>query len=229
MSQLIRPAVIEAWAAFSEPLENRLPYMYLDILGYVTTAVGVLVDTELSAMALPWKDRYGKPATSHQIRTEWRALKARQDLAQYHHREAARLTTIRLTEADIDAIVDQRRAQAAQVLTKRFPEFPAWPADAQLATLSMAWAMGSHFWLKFPLWSGFADKRDWKSCAAAGKIREAGNPGVVPRNQLNRAHFREADTWLGRRMPEILNGPCTLAALRAGWKTSEPVVPLPLP
>ncbi len=233
---LIKPSVLAAWRPFSEPLEGRVPYMYLDIKGLVTTAVGVLIDPEPMAHALPWRDATGARATSHQVRTAWGLVKNHAD-PERHHREAGRLTTLRLTEADLDAIVDERLARTAAGLTKRFPEFPTWPADAQLATLSMAWAMGSAFWGKFPRWSAAADRREWRLCAGHGVIRDGlntpdptdDNAGVVPRNKLNRAHFLEANTQLSRRYPEVLHGPGTLDALKAGWKSSEAVETLPLP
>src|SRR5688572_28003833 len=105
----MHPTVITRWAEYSEPLEGRVPHMYLDILGLVTCGVGNLIDPVSEALKLPWKRRStGKPATEHEVRAAWNALKARQDLARRHVSHAAAITGLFLTDPDIDDLVARR-------------------------------------------------------------------------------------------------------------------------
>lgn len=184
---LIRPAVLAAWHDFSEPLEGRVHSMYLDILGLVTVGVGNLIDSPDQAAELPFiHARTGLPATRAEIVAAWRELKSRQDLARLHWRYAAGLNDLRLTDAAIDEIVRAKlTSNAIHLATKHFREFVDFPADAQLAILSMAWACGPGFPVKFSNFAKFADRQDWTSAKACAKIREIGNPGVVPRNRAN--------------------------------------------
>ena len=161
--------------------------MYLDILGLVTTGVGNLIDRADVAAALPWyHEATGQRATKAEVIAAWQALKARQDLAKLHWKYAARLNDLRLKDADIDALVTSKLHGNAEYITRKyFPDFPDWPADAQLAAMSMAWAVGPGFPDKFKNWTKFAKLQDWISAKACCKIREINNPGVVPRNRQN--------------------------------------------
>jgi GH24 family phage-related lysozyme (muramidase) len=185
VGELIRASVLERWHQYSEPLEGRVHSMYLDILGLVTTGVGNLIDTPAQAALLPWHhEKTGAPATRAEIHMAWAALKKRKDLASRHWKYAAELNDLRLTDAAIDALVSSKvQSNAAYLAKTYFLDFANWPADAQLAALSMAWAVGPGFPAKFPNWTKFAKVQDWVSAKACCKIREAGNPGVVPRNR----------------------------------------------
>jgi hypothetical protein len=169
--------------------------MYLDILGLVTCAVGILIDPISLAMPLPWKrDSDGERATPDQVRAAWHALKDRQDLKKRHVSHARALTGLHLDDADIDAIVAKKlESNAAHLAKKHFPLFEEFPADAQLGLLSMAWAVGPDFPVKFPTFTGHAKRQQWESAIHHCTIREAGNPGVVPRNRANRVCFANAE------------------------------------
>lgn len=232
---MIHQSVIDGWHAFSEPLEGRVPHPYLDKLGLVTCAVGNLIDSKTNAaaglrlaLALPWL-HLAIPATHEEVTAQWTALRGARYLASRHYREARAFLErkfgwcITLSEEAIDELVATRRAQMATELERNhFPEFSSWPADAQLACLSMAWAMGSDFPRKFPSFSAACRARRWDLAAARCKMREEGNPGVVPRNALNAAHFQAASSDFATDWPALLAGPCTLGALRAGWAPATP-------
>jgi hypothetical protein len=168
--------------------------MYLDILGLVTTGVGNLIDTEGQAAALPWiHEATGVPATRAEIMAAWRALKGSQHLAKLHWRYAAKLNDLRLTDAAIDALVASKLQQFAEHMQSRhFRDFAEWPADAQLGALSMAWACGPGFPVKFRNFATAANAQRWVDAGACCKIREIGNPGVVPRNRANEKCFANA-------------------------------------
>lgn len=210
---MIRQAVLDAWHTFSEPLEGRVLSMYVDILNLVTTGVGNLIDPVGAALQLPWKHPDGRLASEAEIRAQWLVLKHHPGfavkpggplvpLAKLHWKFAAKVTTLRLTDEDVDAIVLRKlHENAAHLERKHFPRFAEWPADAQLGVLSMAWAVGPGFPLKFTNFARAANAADWLGAQASCKIRETGNPGVVPRNQRNRQCFANAAAVVARGLP----------------------------
>lgn len=187
--------VLNAWHAFSTPLEGRVASMYLDIKGLVTCAVGCLIDPVAAALELPWKrDSDGAPATPGVVRDAWELLKSHQEYAHRSAASARELTGLHLDDADIDALVARKLADnAAFVTLTHFPAFAEYPADAQLALMSMAWAVGPGFPQKFPAFSRCVLAGDWLGARDNCTIREAGNPGVVPRNAANRVCFSNAE------------------------------------
>lgn len=193
---LIRPAVLDVWHAFSEPLEGRVHSMYLDVLGLVTTGVGNLIDTAEQAAALPWHhERTGAPATKDEVIAAWRTLKARKELSRLHWKYAAALNDLRLSDGAIDALVSAKlAANAVHLQSKYFRDFASWPADAQLGTLSMAWALGAGFPNTFKNFTRCANVPNWLDAKACCIIRSTGNPGVVPRNRANERCFDNAHT-----------------------------------
>lgn len=192
---MLHASVVEAWPRFSEPFEGRVAGMYLDIKALATCAVGILIDPIALALPLPWKrDADGLPASEFEVRDAWHRLKARPDLAKRHVSHARALTGLHLDDADIDELVADKLASNAEfVTTHYFHDFPAFPADAQLAIMSMAWAVGPGFPTKFPLFTACIIKQDFEGAIEHCKIREDGNPGVVPRNRANRVCFANAE------------------------------------
>jgi hypothetical protein len=210
---LVRPAVLEAWHGFSEPLEGRVHSMYLDILGLVTCGVGNLIDRPDIAAQLPWRhEKTGALATRAEVVAAWRDLKARPELAKLHWRYAAGLNDLRLTDEAIDDLVAGKlREFAIYLAAKHFRDFASWPADAQLGTLSMAWACGPGFPVKFKNFARCAEAQNWGDANACCKIREIGNPGVVPRNRANERCFLNAAVVSEHGLePEVLHWPAVV-------------------
>jgi GH24 family phage-related lysozyme (muramidase) len=221
----VKQSVINAWHAFSTPLEGRVHWMYLDILGLVTAGVGNLADPIGLALIMPWVMPDGSPAPHDQIRRDWTALKAQQQLKKLHYKYAANVTKVRLTDAGIDAMVAKKLEQNALYLRQTyFPDWNKWPADAQLGALSMAWAVGPGFPTKFGNFTRFAKEQKWLEAMASCKIRETNadgspNAGIVPRNRANRLCFANAETVRrGGMDPEVLHWPN-----EAPTKSLEPV------
>lgn len=204
--------------------------MYLDVKGLITTGVGNLIDPLPAALRLPWKRWDGTPAARSDIEAEWRRLKSQPKLAKMHHKYAGMISSLRLTDADIDALVAAKLASNEVEIKRHFPDWDSFPADAQLAILSLAWACGPSFAPKWPGLSMLIRARNWRAAGTQpvdsdGRIKRApcdikseGNPGVIPRNRLQRAHFVEAASDIARQFPAVLHGPCTLAALNAKWQ-----------
>jgi hypothetical protein len=249
---VIHQSVLDAWHNYSEPLEGRVSHPYLDLLGLVTTGVGNLVDdknkyTPNSMFALPWRVDGRELATKAEINLHWQYLKSRQDLAKKHYKYAEQAFKDRfghvltLSDEAIDALVMKRLGDFASYSVKMFPEFPGWPADAQLGLLSMLWALGSL--TKFPNLRLLLAKQDfegaargapataqspgWGEASYACKIKDSNNPGVRPRNQNNVKCFRNAAVVRRDVAPiETLHWPNTISAFEA--PTLKPPRPEPL-
>ncbi len=181
----MRQSVIDRFVDFSSPLEGCTTSMYLDILGLVTVGIGCLCDPVQSALPLAWVLPDGSQPSAAVIAQQWRALKARQDLAKLHWKFAEPITTIRLTQQGVIDLAKQRLLANERILRTYFPAWDEWPADAQLFASSMAWAVGAGWPHIFGNCTRFLLAGDWQNAALCAAIRTAGNPGVVPRNAQN--------------------------------------------
>lgn len=180
-----------------------MPCMYLDILGLVTTGVGNLIDPMPAALTLPWQ-RFSAdgpvPATKQEITDEWARVKAEYAQRKSNVNFWSQGAKLSLSNQAVNDLLLHKADQNDAELTKRFPDFQSWPADAQLATHSMTWAMGSAF--NFPMWEKAVRAGDWKTAAQECEARDhhldpqgkvvVDNPGLVPRNAANKALFTSA-------------------------------------
>ncbi len=73
-----------------------------------------------------------------------------------------------------------------------FSAFDNWPADAQMALLSMAWAMGPAGPGNFPRFSAACENLDFNGAARECEMDATGNPGLVPRNLANKTLLSNA-------------------------------------
>lgn len=190
----MRQAVRDAFYDFNEPLEGVVPWMYLDVKGFVTVGVGNLLPDADAAAALPFfpDGSPDAPAGDDEKRQGWTDVHARQDLARVGHRAFKTVCNLRLSADDIRALVDAKLLSNESILLRAFPGFPDWPADAQLGLLSMAWALGAAFPATWPRFSAACRALDFDGAAAECRMQETGNPGVVPRNNANQLLFRNA-------------------------------------
>lgn len=206
---MLNRAVKEAFIPFTEPLEGRVNYMYLDVKGLVTTGIGNLIDSPGAATGLEWLHPNGAPATFDEIRAEWQLVKNTPSLAMDGHLAAKAITRLRLTDDAVTKLVLRKVDEFYAILAGRFTDIDSWPADAVLATLSLSWAVGPHF-----RWTALVEAlkvRKWQDCALHCHINETGNPGVIPRNVANKLMYMAAhDTE--KRNPLILHG----------WKPKAP-------
>ncbi|MFE5894920.1 peptidoglycan-binding protein [Streptomyces sp. NPDC056462] len=205
-------SVRDYWISFNDPLEGRVNFMYLDVKGYVSTGIGNKIDQtardnsaptaqeRADSLAAAGRLRWlvndtGTDATSEEIAAEWDTVKSRMDLAPLGHgRFAPPLTRLHVDNDEIDRHVFEKLDEMESVLLSRvdasghhiFGEFASWPANAQLATLSMAWAMGPKF--RFPKFQGHVSGRNW--VGAADECHFTPDVGtIIIRNKLDRAHF----------------------------------------
>jgi GH24 family phage-related lysozyme (muramidase) len=195
------PAVQSSFLAFSTKFEGRVPYMYLDVKGLVTVGVGNLVDPVEAAQTLPFRFKNkpgitapGSPATADQIAEEWQILKNDTGLAAKGYLACEPLTQLELSDDAMNSLILDRLTRNESFLKRQqwFQDFDTWPADAQLGLLSMAWAMGPAGPGAFPSFRMACKNLDFTTAAAQCKMNEAGNPGLVPRNQANVTLFSNA-------------------------------------
>ena len=203
-------SVQSTFPAFSARFEGRVPYMYLDIKGLVTVGVGNLVDPVEVAQALPFRfkdkpgiDAPGSPATPAQVAAEWQTLKNDPSLETKGFKACEPITQLELSDDSIDSLVIDRLTQNETFMKNQpwFQDFDTWPADAQLGLLSMAWAMGPHRPGDFPKFRAACQNLDFNAAAAECKMNEAGNPGLIPRNQANFTLFSNAAIVLAGEAP----------------------------
>lgn len=186
----MRDPVRAAFRDFTARFEGKVFWLYLDVLGLVTTGIGNLVDPLPAALSLPWHNADGSPADQATIIAAWEKVKAAQTMKKLGGGAFAKLTTIRLDDAGVDQLVAGRLATDDAYLSKRFARYEQWPADAQLGVLSMAWAMGPGF--SFPKFEAAVSALDFATAATDCAINATGNPGVVPRNAANVRCFQNA-------------------------------------
>jgi hypothetical protein len=200
-----RAAVGLDFAFFSESFEGRLPFMYLDDLGLVTTGVGDLIDPVSLATALPWEHKSdGHPASPNEVRAEWAHVKSLVSLDRRGGSAFGAVTTLRLSAAAVTALLTGKLADVDGQLARRFRSYPQWPADGQLGTLSIAWAAGSAW--AAPKFQAHADAQptDFVGCATECGVHTARDP-------VNRILFRNAAHVVAAALdPDVLYYPRVL-------------------
>lgn len=214
----MRSAVASAFVDFSEPFEGRVAHMYLDRLGWVTTAVGVKIDDsdatrrepEAPALALPWVHRDGTPASRDEIRSEWLMVKRNPVAAVKGYTCLEGLCSLSLTREGLQLVVERKLVDMDARLAARFPEYEAWPADAQLATLSLAWACGSSF--DYPKLDAALRVRDFETAALECLITRPNHRVIRARNAANVLLYANASHVQSYHLdPDVLVWPGALA------------------
>lgn len=177
----VRQVVQDRWLELNGPIEGGLPYLYADKLGLVTTGYGDLVDPVSMALGLPWMVD-GRRARSDEIAVAWWTVKNDPMAAVRGHLYAKDLpgNQIRLLPAAVDDLVFAKLRANDEVLQGMLPDFAEWPACAQMALHSWAWACGPH--AHFPRLIAACRARDFDQCAVEIHLDEKGNPGLAPRN-----------------------------------------------
>ena len=197
-------SVRETFPGFSSPLENRIPYLYQDILGLVTIGIGNLVDSPDAVVGLPFVHAdSGTPASREEIVAEWHRIKNAPGLAHAGHLAAKRLRTLELTDAAIDDLVFAKFDLNEARLAGFFPGWSGGPADARRGAHSIAWS-GSYFPNRWPAFVKAAKAGDWTEAAAQSHLDETGNPGLAPRNRADRQLFLNAAAVVARGLDASL-------------------------
>jgi GH24 family phage-related lysozyme (muramidase) len=207
--------------------------MYLDIAGLVTTGIGNLIDPVDHALALPWVFKGTTDAAAEvDVRNDWQAVKAvgqgktRAELMKITAAFYAPLTRLELTDDAIDRLVLAKADtnEASLKGTPEFAAFDAWPADAQLGLMSVAWAQGTGF-AKWPKFRAAVAAGNWAGAAQESHLKDDDNPGVRPRNEANKTLFLNAQ----RVVDDGLDPSVLLFDGAATPSRPAPVAPSPAP
>ena len=189
----MKPLASSLFPGLSQRFEGRTAWPYLDVRGLVTVGVGCLADPETLFSPLPWLDvSTGLPAVPEAVQAGFVALKGAPPgrLATFY----VPMTTLRLNEAAIDALLLSRAAIDEDVLRGGLPNYDDAPDAAQIGVMSLAWAMGGAGVLRgFPHFCDAFKRGDWTTCAHECSLSTEENPGVAPRNRANAALFLSID------------------------------------
>lgn len=232
----MRKPVALIFPSFSARFESSVPFMYLDVRGLVTAAIGNYFETIAEAQSLPFivPEEGGRRATRDEIADDYRRVHARQDMRKHGGWAFSKVARLRLGPEGIAKAVQRDLATANAHLCARFRGFEEMCSDAQLLLLSLAWACGNAF--RFPKFSAHVNARNWaeytrddrgelvitggaaKECLIDpnGPDRIKGtdddNPGVIERNAANLILACNAERVQADRLdPEPLYWPRDLA------------------
>lgn len=148
--------------------EGVVNYMYLDVVGLVTTGVGFLLPDAAATEPLAFVRRdTGAPATDDEKRADWEAVHAqpKAELAA-HYRP---FTFLDLPDSAIDRELTARIAGFVRNLQSRFPQFEEFPDTAQIGIIDMVYSLGpAGLFRGFPKFCSAVDQQDWPACAREG-------------------------------------------------------------
>lgn len=216
----MKASVRAAFVDFSKQFEGCLREPYLDyhhdaagnLDPLVTIAIGNLIDPLSLCVGIPFlNDADESPCTWAEIEAGWHRVKARKDLASHGGGAFKGIAGIHLSDDGIAEVVGRKLDDVDRSLARRFDGYAdLWPADATLAAISMAWAMGAGAFAKYPRFCAAVNDLDFCTAAAEcwigpklvrgddGKavpappgtpvselVPDPRNPGVHPRNLAN--------------------------------------------
>lgn len=203
------PSVAQAFRPLSGRLEGIFSTMYPDVLGLVTTGLGNLIDASANPAVAPWspalmwtwRDRLThQPVGEPAVIAEWKRMKDNPDLMQAGPATKRAAATLYLDEGEVDRLFTWRLHADEQILAKRFPGWEAFPADAQMAILLVAWAAGAGF--RWPNTVSNILARDWRAASANARSRKMN----ANRNDAITGHFLAAAAVDEQGLPrEILH------------------------
>lgn len=203
----MRKNVERAFLPLSGELEGVFTNPYSDVKRLVTTGAGILIDPIDRALKLEWWIGSHR-ATDDEVREDWSEIKGRaramsdEDIHRWTASMQAPFTSIRLKSDYMDALTIRRvHLNFDYIIKHLIPGLVDAPADAQLGTMLLAWAVGAGFDKTTPPRPEFVEAcnaGDWLAAGAAARLREEGNRGVIPRNKHMMLCFSNAATVTAR-------------------------------
>ena len=192
-----RASVVNSFVGWSKPLEGLTNYPYTDAEGLVTTGLGNLIDAMAAGQTMHSNCGHGTSTPCGQsaptgtaralswspnnLDADWAKIKAAWPGTQ--STACAGITSSRLSSDAIQTLVATRMKSNEADLIRLLPGYASAPADAQLAAMSMAWAMGSGFPTKFPSFSKAFNAGDYAGAAAQSHMQGV---GIDMRNLANK-------------------------------------------
>jgi hypothetical protein len=214
----MRQVIKDTFFDFSAQREGFTPFMYCDTLNLVTTGIGNLIDNgarngfDISenamapAMNLPWKFKgpgwtsknpvAAGPASKEEIREAWTRTKLREQSEPGFNKRGgfayAGFQPLTLDLQGLKELFNRTLTRFDSTISQRYPGYETWPADAQQAILSMAWAMGPAF--NFPAFKAAVDKLDFRKAAELSFFKGGGGTleNRTGRNRENVIMFTNA-------------------------------------
>lgn len=206
----MRQVVRDAFHDFSAPLEGKdVPFFYLDfreppLRCLVTIWLGNLCPLPF-ALTLPMVHPDGRYATKSEIAAAWNIVDARQDLGKHGGFIFGGLkgNELRLPQEAGEDMVRRKLDQTDATLRAMFPEWDSWPACAQLAIISWAWAVGPHS--AYPRMFAALQAQDFEEASHECDINPKRGT-IVLRNARNKLLLHNADRVRGFKLdPDTLN------------------------
>ncbi len=185
----------EARASFPDFLiacgEGRCDWMYGDRKGLVTTGIGQMLPTPQSALAFDWRNADGTASSISAVEAAWMTIRNHGELAGHGGGAYRGLTSIRATQASIDARVLSTVDAFEVTLRAQWPGWYVAPPSAQKGLMRLAWALGPAFAVEWPKLHAAWVSGEWETCADECRIPELDID--EPRaNDLTAALFRGA-------------------------------------
>lgn len=213
----MRESVRAIFLEFASRYTACVPWMYLDQQGMVRTGVGAKLEPIDRALALPWCDKNdGRKAEVNEISTDWVRVKKNRLLAHQGPNRARFVTQLELGKEGLEQATNaQLNEYEQQVQTMSLPHWAEFPANVQLALLSMVWTTGGvgSFLVGFPtlgtepmVWAKFLEAMREGNWAQAGEhcfLDERNAPKLKPLNWAHRKLFTIAATT---DLPEKVTG-----------------------
>lgn len=180
----MRPIVIQNFRAFTKSHEAEVPRLYNDSKSLPTYGLGQLVREPEDTLPIPWRRPDGTLATDEEKLADWHRVKSYPNAAALGRHIPVGPTTLYVSPDDLTRLFEAKRDHNARKLTERFPGLPGWPAPAQFAVMSLAWAAGTGF--DFPKCAAALQRGDFLTAAVEVLINEVRTLGVKRRNDANR-------------------------------------------
>jgi GH24 family phage-related lysozyme (muramidase) len=160
-------SVLPALRSFLGTHEGVCNFMYLDTRGLVTTGIGNLIDPRNRAYAYSWlRNSDNAVATRAEVNAEWDQIKHRQADRVRGGLYFRQFATLHLTDAELQRIFNLKATQFDTSLARIFPQWATYPADAQLAMLVHAWALGTgRLRSGWPRYTASCTRRDWRAAS----------------------------------------------------------------
>ena len=165
--------------------EGRARFAYPDELGIITTAIGCALFEQHAFAALEWRNPDGSQSSTDQVQAAYIQLRSAAASVIAHGPKLwpggshfACLTTIRLTNEGVDALVTARLMGFDPDLRTGWPGWddPSLPWQAQVGLARLAWACGTRGNTGcnqggFPKLHAAWLARDWETCAQESFLR----------------------------------------------------------
>jgi len=174
--------------AHLEIFEGVVPWMYLDTKGFVTVAVGELLATPASALALAFVDVNNQPSNPAAIQAEYSRVSALPP-GKYPAAFYRSPLSPTLPHSAVDALLSRHLNFFDANLNQRFPGYSNFPDAAKLGLLDMIYNLGvTGLFNGYPTLMGYVQNQNWAG-AATQCLRNGPSP---QRNDWTRQQFLAA-------------------------------------